>query len=36
MGELMEGHIREHTPRKTKSSEEAMDGPIEIVHTDWK
>jgi DNA-binding FrmR family transcriptional regulator len=33
MGELMEDHIRNHMPRKTKSSEEASDDLIEIVRT---
>ena len=33
MGELMEDHIRNHMPRKTKSSEEAADVLIEIVRT---
>ncbi len=33
MGELMEDHIRNHMPRKTKSSEEAVDDLIEIVRT---
>ena len=33
MGELMEDHIRNHMPRKTKSSEEAADALIEIVRT---
>jgi FrmR/RcnR family transcriptional regulator, repressor of rcnA expression len=33
MGELMEDHIRHHMPRKTKSSEEAVDDLIEIVRT---
>ena len=33
MGELMEDHIRNHMPRKTKSSEEAADYLIEIVRT---
>ena len=33
MGELMEDHIRNHMPRKTKSSEEAADDLIEIVRT---
>jgi DNA-binding FrmR family transcriptional regulator len=33
MGELMEDHIRNHMPRKTKSSGEAADDLIEIVHT---
>jgi DNA-binding FrmR family transcriptional regulator len=31
MAELMEDHIRNHMPRKTKSSEEAADDLIEIV-----
>jgi len=33
MGELLEDHIRNHMPRKTKSSEEAADDVIEIVRT---
>jgi len=33
MGELMEDHIRNHMPRKTKSSEDAADDIIEIVRT---
>jgi DNA-binding FrmR family transcriptional regulator len=33
MGELMEDHIRNHMPRKTKSSEEAADDLIDIVRT---
>jgi DNA-binding FrmR family transcriptional regulator len=33
MGELMEDHIRNHMPRKTRSSEEASDDLIEIVRT---
>ena len=33
MGELLEDHIRNHMPRKTKSSEEAADDLIEIVRT---
>lgn len=33
MAELMEDHIRNHMPRKTKSSEEAADDLIEIVRT---
>jgi DNA-binding FrmR family transcriptional regulator len=33
MGELMEDHIRNHMPRKTRSSEEAADDLIEIVRT---
>ena len=33
MGELMEDHIRNHMPRKTKSAEEAAEGLIEIVRT---
>ena len=33
MGELMVDHIRNHMPRKTKSSEEAADDLIEIVRT---
>jgi DNA-binding FrmR family transcriptional regulator len=33
MGELMEDHIRNHMPRKTKSSEEAAHDLIEIVRT---
>lgn len=33
MGELMEDHIRNHMPRKTKSSEEAANDVIQIVRT---
>jgi DNA-binding FrmR family transcriptional regulator len=33
MGELMEDHIRNHMPRKPKSSEEAADDLIQIVRT---
>jgi len=33
MAELMEDHIRNHMPRKTKSSEAAADDLIEIVRT---
>ena len=33
MGELMEDHIRNHMPRKTKSAEEAADDLIEIIRT---
>jgi DNA-binding FrmR family transcriptional regulator len=33
MGELMEDHIRNHMPRKTKFAEEAADDLIEIVRT---
>ena len=33
MGELMEDHIRNHMPRKSKSSEEAADDVIHIVRT---
>ena len=33
MGELMEDHIRNHMPRKTKSSGDAADDLIEIVRT---
>ena len=33
MAELMEDHIRNHMPRKNKSSEEAADDLIEIVRT---
>ena len=33
MGELMEDHIRNHMPRKSKSSEDAADDIIEIVRT---
>jgi FrmR/RcnR family transcriptional regulator, repressor of rcnA expression len=33
MGQLMEDHIRNHMPRKTKSSAEAADDLIEIVRT---
>jgi DNA-binding FrmR family transcriptional regulator len=33
MAELMEDHIRNHMPRKTKSAEEATNDLIEIVRT---
>ncbi|MGB2666884.1 MAG: metal/formaldehyde-sensitive transcriptional repressor [Candidatus Acidiferrum sp.] len=33
MGELMEDHILNHMPRKTKSSAEAAEDLIEIVRT---
>ena len=33
MAELMEDHIRNHMPRKTKSSEEAAEDLIDIVRT---
>jgi DNA-binding FrmR family transcriptional regulator len=33
MGELLEDHIRNHMPRKPKSSEEAASDVIEIVRT---
>ena len=33
MAELMEDHIRNHMPRKSKSSEEAADDVIQIVRT---
>ena len=33
MGELMEDHIRNHMPLKTKSAEEPADDLIEIVRT---
>ena len=33
MGELMEDHIRNHMPRKTKSSAEAAEDLVEIVRT---
>lgn len=33
MGELMEDHIRNHMPRKTKSSSEAAEDLVEIVRT---
>ena len=33
MAELMEDHIRNHMPRKTKSAEEAADDVIHIVRT---
>jgi DNA-binding FrmR family transcriptional regulator len=33
MGELMEDHIRNHMPRKSKSNEEAADDVIQIVRT---
>jgi len=33
MAELMEDHIRNHMPRKSKSSEEAAEDLIEIVRT---
>jgi DNA-binding FrmR family transcriptional regulator len=32
MAELMEDHIRNHMPRNSKSSEEAADDLISIVH----
>ena len=31
MGELLEDHIRNHMPRKSKSSEEAAEDVVEIV-----
>jgi DNA-binding FrmR family transcriptional regulator len=33
MGELMEDHIRNHMPRKSKSSTEAAEDLVEIVRT---
>jgi DNA-binding FrmR family transcriptional regulator len=33
MAELMEDHIRNHMPRRSRSSEEAADDIIQIVHT---
>ena len=33
MGELMENHIRNHMPRKSKSSTEAAEDLVEIVRT---
>lgn len=33
MAELMEDHIRNHMPRKTKSAEEATEDLVEIVRT---
>jgi DNA-binding FrmR family transcriptional regulator len=33
MGELMEDHIRNHMPRKSKSSADAADDLVEIVRT---
>jgi len=33
MGELMEDHIRNHMPRKDKSSQEAAEDMIQIVRT---
>ena len=33
MAELMEDHIRNHMPRKSKSSEEATEDLIEIVRS---
>ena len=33
MGELMEDHIRNHMPRKSKSAEDAADDLVEIVRT---
>ena len=33
MGELMEDHIRNHMPRKDKSSQEAAEDLVEIVRT---
>ncbi len=33
MAELMEGHIRHHMPRKTRTAEEAAEDLIEIVRT---
>jgi DNA-binding FrmR family transcriptional regulator len=33
MGELMEDHIRNHMPRKDKSSQDAAEHLIEIVRT---
>jgi DNA-binding FrmR family transcriptional regulator len=33
MGELMENHIRNHMPRKSKSSVEAAEDLVEVVRT---
>ena len=33
MGELMEDHLRNHMPRKTKSSTEAAEDLVKIVRT---
>jgi DNA-binding FrmR family transcriptional regulator len=33
MAELMEDHIRDHMPRKSKTSDEATEDLIEIVRT---
>lgn len=33
MGELMENHIRNHMPRKNKSSAEAAEDLVEVVRT---
>ena len=33
MGELMEDHIRNHMPRKSKSSADAAEDIVEIVRT---
>jgi DNA-binding FrmR family transcriptional regulator len=33
MGELMEDHIRNHMPRNSKSSSEAAEDLIQIVHS---
>ena len=33
MGELLEDHIRNHTPKNSKSAEEAAEDVIEIVRT---
>jgi len=33
MGELLEDHIRNHMPRKSKSSAEAAEDMVEIVRT---
>ena len=33
MAELMEDHIRNHMPRRPKSSEEAADDVIQVVRT---
>lgn len=33
MGELMEDHIRNHMPRNSKSSTEAAEDLIQIVHS---
>jgi DNA-binding FrmR family transcriptional regulator len=33
MGELLEDHIRNHMPRKSKSSAEAAEDIVEIVRT---